>query len=781
MTSTGPATRGSVLLVDDRPDNLSALQAMLAGLGHEIVTAPSGEEALRLLLDRDFAVVLLGVHLPGLDGLATARLIRGRPRSRHTPLLFLTASDRVGVEQAYALGAVDHLVEPLLPVVVRAKVAGFVELFVKAEQARAQAELLREMERGEQQRRLAEEDARFRALTEHNSDAVSLVAADGTVLYTSPSGRRLLGYGPDELLGRNGLELVHPADLDRVRGRLAEVAGTPGTAGPVELRARHKDGSWRWVECVATNLLGEPAVRAVVVNVRDITERQRASEALRESEGRFARFMQHLPGLAWIKDLQGRYVYANDAAARAFRVSHEGLSGKTDDEVFPPATAAQFKENDRRALAGGAGVRVVETLEDEAGTLRHSIVSKFPIPGPDGEPAAVGGMAIDITDRVELEAALRQADRRKDEFLAMLAHELRNPLAPVRAALQVLRAAGSGHPDADQAAAMIERQVWTLARLVDDLLDVSRITRGKVRLRKEPVDLAVVVARAVEAARPLLEANRHALEVSLPEGPVPLEADATRLEQVFANLLNNAAKYTEPGGSVRLSAERRGGEVVVRVRDSGCGIPAEVLPHVFDLFTQADRTLDRSQGGLGVGLTLVKGLVEMHGGSVAAHSDGPGQGSELVVCLPAGPATGGRGEPEGRPATPRPLAPARRLRVLVVDDNRDAAVSLAMLLRLWGHEARTAHDGPSALKAALSYRPEVVLLDIGLPGPDGYEVARRLRAVLSPAAVRLVAVTGYGQEEDRRRSREAGFDAHLVKPAALDELYALLAEGGGTT
>jgi PAS domain S-box-containing protein len=637
--------RVSILLVDDQPAHLLALEAILEDLGHDLVRAHSGEEALRRLQGGDFAVVLLAAQMPGLDGFATARRIR--EQSQPTPILFLAAPGRRHpVEEAYALGAVDYLVQPVPPVVLRAKVALFVELFRKAEQ-------VRQMEQRPFERRLGEETAR-----------------------------------------------------------------------------------------------------------------------LQESEQRFARFMQHLPGLAWIKDLQGRYVYANDAAAKAFRTPRPELYGKTDAEIFPPPTAAQFQENDTRALANGSGVQIIETLEHEDGAVHHSLVHKFPIPGPDGRPALVGGMAIDVTDRLRAEQAqraaqeqlhivtdsmsapvtrcsadltylwvsrpyadwlgrapeaivgrpiaevigpeafaslrpyfervlagqevnyeeeinfrglgrrwvnavytptrdaagrvdgwvavvldidgrkraeqaLQEADRRKDEFLAMLAHELRNPLAPVWNALEILKMPGAPPQILRQARDMMERQVQHLVRLVDDLLDVSRIVRDRIELRREPVDLAAVFGRAVEIARPLIDRQHHQLRVSLPADPLLLEGDPVRLAQVVGNLLLNAAKYTDRGGNIALTGERAGGEVVIRVRDTGVGIDADLLPHVFDLFRQADRSLARSQGGLGIGLTVVKRLVEMHGGRVSAHSAGPGRGSEFVIRLPEKKGEGWRVEGEG--------------------------------------------------------------------------------------------------------------------------------------
>jgi two-component system CheB/CheR fusion protein len=366
--------------------------------------------------------------------------------------------------------------------------------------------------------------------------------------------------------------------------------------------------------------------------------------------------------------------------------------------------------------------------------------------------------------------ALAEADRRKDEFLAMLGHELRNPLAPIRNAVQLLRRLTPPDPHVRFSADLIDRQAQAMARLVDDLLDVSRITRGKINLQREPVDLAAVVARAVETARPLLDARGHTLAVTLPPDPLWAEADPTRLTQVVANLLNNAAKFTQEGGHVWMTVERRPGEAVLRVRDDGLGIPAALLPHVFDLFTQGDRSLARVEGGLGIGLTLVKRLVELHGGGVEAQSEGPGRGSEFVVRLPVPQWQANGAERAGQTVRP-PVTPRR---VLVVDDNVDAAESLAMLLRVQRHEVRTAHDGPAALDAAAAFRPEVVLLDIGLPRMDGYEVARRLRGQADSQMTLLVALTGYGQDDDRRRAAEAGFDAYLVKPADPAALHNLL-------
>jgi signal transduction histidine kinase/ActR/RegA family two-component response regulator len=368
--------------------------------------------------------------------------------------------------------------------------------------------------------------------------------------------------------------------------------------------------------------------------------------------------------------------------------------------------------------------------------------------------------------------ALQDADRRKDEFLATLAHELRNPLAPVRNSLHILRLAADDATVA-RVRAVMERQVDHLVRLVDDLMEVSRITRGKIELRRERTDLARVLRAALETSQPLIDACGHRIEVELPAEPLPLDVDPVRLAQVFSNLFNNAAKYAECPGDIRVRAWRENGTVAVSVRDDGIGIDPGMLAHVFEMFAQVDGTHRRSQGGLGIGLTLVRSLVQLHGGSVSAHSEGIGRGSEFVVRLPL--ATGA----EATTAAPEPLpTETPPMRVLVVDDNRDAADSLGVLLGFLGYVVEVAHDGLGALRAVERFRPALVLLDLGMPEMDGYEVARRLRAQPDGQGLVIVALTGWGQEEDRLRSRQAGFDHHLVKPTDIDALQRLFAEVG---
>lgn len=377
-----------------------------------------------------------------------------------------------------------------------------------------------------------------------------------------------------------------------------------------------------------------------------------------------------------------------------------------------------------------------------------------------------------LAEQKQTEQSLREADRRKDEFLATLAHELRNPLAPIRNSLHILRLSVGLDPSAGRICDMMERQLTLLVRLVDDLLEVSRITRGKIELRKEPIELAAVIRSAVEASRLQIETARHELAISLPAEPLIVDGDLVRLSQVFVNLLNNAAKYMDDGGNIWIGAKRDGNEAVISVRDTGIGIAAEMIPHIFQMFTQIDRSSRQAQGGLGIGLTLVRTLVEMHGGQVQVHSNGLGQGSEFTIRLPL------TNQSPRSPERPAPaMCPLPPRRVLVVDDNRDAASSLALLLKLLGAEVAVANQGSEALSLLATFRPAVVLLDLGMPGMDGYEVARRIRQQPEFQSLLLIALTGWGQEEDRRRTAEAGFDFHLIKPAdirAIETLFAKL-------
>jgi PAS domain S-box-containing protein len=492
-----------------------------------------------------------------------------------------------------------------------------------------------------------------------------------------------------------------------------------------------------------------------------------------ESEAQVRLVTDALPVLIAYIDADRRYRYNNREYERWWGVPRDALRGKTVREVvgadnYPPVAGPIEEALRGRGQAFEARVRFPVAGE------RDVQVTYVPHAGEDGAVKGFFSLVEDVTERKQAELELREAARRKDEFLAMLAHELRNPLSAISGAVQLARRNGWQHHQG-WTEEVLDRQVRNLSRLIDDLLDVARVSRGAVRLRTEVLELAPVLRAAEASARPLVDERRHRLEVSAPEEGLRVNGDPTRLEQVVVNLLTNAARYTEPGGRIDLSARREGAEAVVTVKDNGKGIPPGQLAKVFELFVQGDRSLARSEGGLGIGLTLVRSLVAMHGGTVTARSDGPGLGSEFTVRLPA------VDEPADRPA-PRPAAttdaaepPGKaRRRVLVVDDNVDSARGLSRLLGRLGHEVRTCHDGPSAVDAAGESNPDVVLLDIGLPGMDGYEVARRLRETGHLDAL-IIAVTGYGQDDDRRRSKGAGIDHHLIKPVDHDELLGLIA------
>jgi PAS domain S-box-containing protein len=467
----------------------------------------------------------------------------------------------------------------------------------------------------------------------------------------------------------------------------------------------------------------------------------------------------------WDIDLATWRVRLSDNAADVLGVPPrdfaEGLSN------VHPEDARRHEQLVQRVIEGESHFRdEIRILRPDTGEVRWLEVRGHALRDDAGAATLLSGVSFDITERKLMEQALRELDLRKDEFLAMLAHELRNPMAPIRNAVEVLQRLEIEDERALRATHIIERQVRQLNRMVDDLLDVSRITRGRIELEHRPVDLGAVIAAAVEAAEPLIRERRHQLGVRTGL-PLVVTGDAARLQQCIVNLLANAAKYTDEGGRIDVELQREQDRAIVRVSDNGAGIAPELLPSVFELFVQADRTLDRSQGGLGIGLSVVKRLVEMHGGQVRAHSEGVGRGATFEIRLPL--ATGAAAQEEGSGV----LRPPHK-RVLIVDDNRDAAESLAMLLEADGQEVRIAHDGPGALARAADWAPDLVLLDIGLPGMDGYEVAQRLRAGNARTPMVVVALTGYGQPADRQRARAAGFDHHLVKPAPLQELQRII-------
>jgi signal transduction histidine kinase len=687
--SDSPKTK--ILIVDDLAEKLLVYQVILQELGQELVFAHSGAEALKQVLQHDFAVILLDVNMPDMDGFETAALIRNRKRSAHTPIIFVTAfADEVRMSEGYAHGAVDYILSPVVPEVLRAKVKVFVDLFRMTEQVKRQAE---------EQIAFMEERSKRAAVEEAN--------------------RRLA------FLARAGAVIGQSLDYDGTTRDIARVV-VPVLGDHVLVARPGQGGVWHVVEA---------RDEAAGLVVRELTAWEGTPPIWRE------RIEQTLA--------QG------ETATSLGEANGDPASTFDPDLVFLPLRArgrtlgvlAASREPSRRTF-NPADLTMAEAL------------------------AARAAIAL---DNARLYKEVENADRQKNEFLSMLAHELRNPLAPIRNALTFLRMSGDNDPDVIWARELIDRQVTHLVRLVDDLLDVSRITRGKIRIELAGVDLAVVVAGAVETSRPLIEAQSHRLEVTLPPEPLWINADQARLSQVLSNLLNNSAKYTPEGGLISISAAREGEEATVRVCDNGMGIPAEMLAKVFDLFTQVDRSLDRSQGGLGIGLTLVQRLVELHGGRVEVASGGPGRGSEFTVRLPLA-LSPPQLAPDAAGDTTSPATPvAQRLRVLIVDDNAEAADSLGRLLRLEGHEVSCAYDGLSAVELADKTRPQVAILDLGLPGIDGFEVARQLRNELEMTELLLIALSGYGQEEDHRRSSEAGFDRHFNKPVDFPRLLKTLA------
>lgn len=542
----------------------------------------------------------------------------------------------------------------------------------------------------------------------------------------------------------------------------------------------HREGRW-----LANLSVAAEAPRAWSTNEVDlletiaqhlwlVIEQARAASALMESEQRFRQLADAAPVMIWISGSDQLFQWFNTTWLTYVGRTMEREMGVGWRENVHPDDLDGCVATYATAFAARRPFSMEYRLRRHDGEWRWVLDNGIPRYEPNGEFSGFIGTCTDIDELRDAEEALKEADRRKDEFLATLAHELRNPLAPIRNAIQVQLVKGAPDPELRWSVEVIDRQVQHMGRLLDDLLDVSRISRQRLVMRKERVELATLVRNAIETSRPAIDAARHALEVELPPAPIELDGDRVRLAQVFSNLLNNAAKYMDEGGRIRLRATRDRDFAVVSVRDEGIGIAPELLPRLFEIFTQAESALDRSQGGLGIGLSLARGLVELHGGTIEARSEGLGKGAEFVVRLPAIPAAA----PGAEPATSAPAAalPARKRRVLVVDDLADNVESLAILLKLSGHEVDRAYGGEQALEIAEARRPDIVLLDIGMPKLNGYQVCERLRSHPWGQRMIVIALTGWGQESDRRRGEEAGFDAHLVKPLDAKLLAKLIDE-----
>ncbi len=600
-------------------------------------------------------------------------------------------------------------------------------------------------------------------------------AIDWRYLQMNAAWERLTGMARSDAQGRTIRDVIPELEPGWVEF-LAQVVDT----GEPAMFTQHSASLGRNYEVHAFR--SEPERFALIF--LDVTERTRAQaereRLLQEVEAereRLAEVFRRAPSFMCV--LTGPEHVVTLANDRYYQlIGHRDILNKTARQAFPEIEGqGLFELLDEVYRTGepyiGSGIRVLLQREPDRPPEERFLDFVYQaFRGPDGTIIGVFAQGIDLTERILAEEALKEADRRKDQFLATLAHELRNPLAPISNVLQVWPLIEDDRSQTQQMRGLIDRQVRQMIRLIDDLLDVSRISRGKIELRKQRLDLVTILDGALEGVRPFVEQCEHALSVELPPQPVMLDGDAGRLMQVFANLINNAAKYTGHGGHIWITAAHEGRFARVSVRDDGPGIPADQLTAIFEMFAQVDQTLDRAHGGLGIGLTLVKTLVELHGGTVEAHSDGPGRGSEFVVRLPAD-ATDETPTTAQQALSFEALALPPRRRVLVVDDLRPSANTLAMMLSGLGQQTQVAYDGQAAITAAVALRPEIVFLDIAMPGMDGYEVARQLRRAAGADLV-LVALTGYGQEQDRQRAFAAGFDQHLVKPTTVDALHQLL-------
>ena len=603
---------------------------------------------------------------------------------------------------------------------------------------------------------------------------IAHVSLDRRLVRVNQRMATIVGRAPEAVAGLSCDDLAHPEDAQSFHLALAEVADGRRSELARDLRCRRPDGTSVWVHVAVAPLVDEDGTpESLIAVLEDIHERRMAEERARlhEERARLALDIARLGTWSWGADTAG--VEADKRTREicglppvgAIELDHVGARVHRED--WP-----RVRDTARRASETGRPFAEEFRFVHPDGSVRWVVVRGRVVPASQTNARAplMLGSVLDVTSRRTAEEALRLADRQKDDFLALLSHELRNPLAPIRTAVHLLKLKHAPDADNQRLHAVIERQVQHLVRLVDDLLDVSRVMRGKIELRPETLDVASVVAMAVETTRPAIDAQRQHVSVDLPTEPVYVHGDLVRLAQVIGNLLHNASKFSDRGGTLTLSVRRDPAGVIIRVHDTGAGIAPELLPAIFEPFVQADRSLERSQGGLGIGLTLVRKIVNLHGGTVTALSEGLGRGCEFVIHLAA------VAPPERRTPTEPIPAPTLRagLHVLVVDDNVDAAESLAALLRERGQLVSVAHNGQDALDRALQQQPDVVLLDIGLPGMNGYEVAATLRRQPGGGPA-LIAITGYGQDADARRAAEAGFDRHLVKPVNPDELEQVLA------
>jgi PAS domain S-box-containing protein len=856
VSTAGPAAddKVDILLVDDRPDKLIVLEAILAELGQNLVKAQSGKEALKHVLNQDFAVILLDVNMPGMDGFETATLIRQRQSSETTPIIFFTAHDEEKyVSRSYSLGAVDYIRTPIDPEILRAKVRVFVDGYKNTARMRRQAEERRQGQEDRFQKRRTEvaaapKDERLDRFFSLATDMLGILGFDGFFKQLNPSWREILGYTEEELRARPVLEIVQPEDREATADHLDRLKkGAPVVS--FDNRCACQDGAFRWLGWTASAF---PAEGLVYVFVRDITSQKRAEEervqlvreqlartSAESSERRAAFLAEVSAALAASLEYRGTLArvarmavpFLADACMVDIAEEDGGLTrlevalanpAKYGVAAHLRASAPRAGSPEARVLRSGEPVIVPEVRLSELQDLgaeedyRRAMEALAPrslmvVPivargrtlgaltfiaaeserrfgrsdlGLAEDVARRAGLAVENARLYKASQEARQAaeaaNRAKDEFLATLSHELRTPLSPILGWVRLLR---SGDLDAAASARgleVIERNVRAQTQLIEDLLDVSRIITGKLRLEVRPMDLVAVVEAGIEAVRPAADAKVIRIESRLDPKAAAMVGDPDRLQQVVWNLVSNAVKFTPKEGRVEVELARVDAHARLRVTDTGTGIPQTFLPHVFDRLRQADSTSTRAHGGLGIGLAIVRHLVELHGGTVAAESAGDGKGAVFTVELPISAASGAqRTAPDS--AAEEGSVRLDGVRVMVVDDEADTRDLLSFSLRNYGAEVTALGSASEALAAIQRDKPDVLVSDIGLPGDDGYALIRQVRALDEDRGGRVpaAALTAYAKDEDRHRAIAAGFQAHVPKPVELAELANVVASLAG--
>jgi PAS domain S-box-containing protein len=769
------ATGAGVLVAVAREADFRAVEEALRGIGPRPIRTNSVEDARTAAAALATAVL----DLNGI-GLELASAIRSATAGRAVPLLFLAPPDTPQelLTRAYAFDPADCLGAPPDPAALRSRLKIVLELRWRAELLRASPEATAAVAAAAR-----EGEARVTALGDHLPNGMIYQVVQGPeggrqFSYISAGVEALLGVPPTEVLAdaRALYSLILPEDLPGVIR--TEIAALEAKAPfEFEFRQRTRAGEVKWIRCRSA----PREVNGTIVwdgIALDVTAERRTADERRASDERFRLMADHAPVMIWIAGPDKKCSWFNkpwlDFVGRDLA---QEIGDGWSESVYPDDLRACV-ETYTSAFDSRRPIVNEYRLRRRDGAYRWVLDHGVPLYGPDAQFAGYIGSAVDITDRKEMEVALREADRRKEDYLIMLAHELRNPLAPIRTGLHLLGRRPNDQRLVGDVRAMMSRQVEHMSRIVDDLLDVSRIATGKVTLRPTRLDLADVVRTCVDDRRPVAEGAGLRLSLDTSGGAVWVDGDAVRLSQVFDNLIQNAVKFTPRGGSIALSVAAEGALAVVHCRDTGTGIEPEMLPRLFDIFSQADRSLDRSKGGLGLGLALVKGLVELHAGAVEARSEGAGTGAEFTVRLPLS------SEPAALSGFSKPGAgAASRKCVLIVEDNRDSAESMRLLLSLSGHDVAVAHTGADAVGMAERIAPDAVVCDIGLPSMDGYTVAAALRPAAGKGP-RLIAVTGYGRPEDVERARRAGFHRHLTKPVdpnvLLAEINAAASRSGGS-